>query len=162
MQFPSPEEETAPPGGDGSRTTGKSSERCISFAIGGRRCAVLAAAVAEVTLPLRPAAIPNSPSWLLGLAPYRGDVMAVMDPAAASPQGRANSDGRRARLIVFRNSGDRIQLSLPVDQIFEMVHVEVPHHRRGPDVVISDVDSDAGQVDWIDHDALFSSLTPHS
>ena len=72
--------------------------------LGGSRYALPMAAVAEVGRPPGLTRVPGVPSWLAGVANWRGRVLAVLDlrPLLAAP---TTPFDRRSRLVVLHRSG---------------------------------------------------------
>lgn len=115
-------------------------EKLVSFDLGGRLCCVAASSVEEVVQPRAVTPLPNSPFWLLGLATYRGEPVAVIDPSAAS--GRPPVAGRgRAKLIVFRQRPNEGRFALPVDALYQMIS-----------------DAHSASAELIEHNNLFDGL----
>lgn len=72
--------------------------------LGGSRYALPMSAVAEVGRPPTLTRVPGLPSWLAGVANWRGRVLAVLDlrPLLAASPGPLD---RRARLVVLHRAG---------------------------------------------------------
>ena len=98
-----------------------SGEKFILFEVGGRVCGVPAASVLEVAHSLAVSAIPNSPKWLLGLAIFRGEPVAMVQPQAVISDFPRHQAARNLKTIIFRGRDDETQLALPVDRINEMI-----------------------------------------
>ncbi len=77
--------------------------------LGGSRYALPMESVAEVGRPPGLTRVPGVPSWLAGVANWRGRVLAVLDlrPLLAAPTGAFD---RRARLIVLHRGGVSVGL----------------------------------------------------
>jgi chemotaxis signal transduction protein len=98
---------------------GSGVEKFISFELGGGLCCVAAYGVAEVVQPMPVAPLPNAPHWLLGMAAYRGEPVAVIDPGIVAKPTR---EGRgKAKIIVFRPRPNETQFALPIDSLHEMI-----------------------------------------
>jgi purine-binding chemotaxis protein CheW len=93
--------------------SGKTSEYVV-VRLGGSRYALPMAAVAEVGRPPSLTRVPGVPTWLAGVANWRGRVLAVLDlrPLLSNP---GEALDRRARLVVL-NRG-----SVPVGLLTEGV-----------------------------------------
>jgi chemotaxis signal transduction protein len=91
----------------------------VSFYSGDVHYAIPARAVAEVTNLLSPTPLPDSPQSLLGIAPHRGDILAIVETGTSSVSG----DPLKKKSIVLRPIGDRFELPIAfnVDRIGEMV-----------------------------------------
>lgn len=126
-------------------------EKFISFELGQLLCCVAAGAVAEVVHPAAVVALPNSPSWLLGLAAYRGEPVAVIDPATIA---RPSSENRtKAKVIVFRARPNEMRFALPIDSLQEMITAPAGETRPSPDRLY-----DGRPVTFLDHERLLESL----
>lgn len=77
--------------------------------LGGSRYALPMDAVAEVGRPPSLTRVPGLPSWLAGVANWRGRVLAVLDlrPLLAAPLGSLD---RRARLVVLHRNAVSVGL----------------------------------------------------
>ena len=77
--------------------------------LGGCRYAVSMDAVAEVGRPPVLTRVPGLPSWVAGVANWRGRVLAVLDLRPLLTAGPAPLD-RRGRLVVLTSGGVRVGL----------------------------------------------------
>ena len=93
----------------------------VSFYLGDKHYAIPARSVAEVTGQLSPTPLPDSPPSLLGIAPHRGDILAVVGLGS----GTGASDPAKRKAVVLRNAGEKVELSIAfnVDRIGEMLQV---------------------------------------
>lgn len=126
-------------------------EKFVSFELGEELYCVAAASVQEVVHPVAPAAVPRSPSWLLGLAVYRGESVALIDPrvvaGAYSP-----APGGKAKIVVFRFLPNHTQFALPIDSLREMITADPASLRAG------EIIHEGRPATLIDHEQLFASL----
>jgi purine-binding chemotaxis protein CheW len=108
---------------DGNAQTGPAAEtrqRFLTFLVGDRRYALPAERVAEVIRVPAVARLPNSPKALLGLANFRGSVIAVVSlPAVLGRPPSPADDGARAIIL----SGSR-PAALVVDAVQRLVSPE--------------------------------------
>jgi chemotaxis signal transduction protein len=134
----------------GEGQPGSGVDKFISFELGGGLCCVAASGVAEVAQPMPVAPLPNGPHWLLGLAAYRGEPVAVIDPGIIA---KPTAEGRgKAKVIVFRPRPNETQFALPIDSLHEMIITSVAEiktqeylHKEEP-------------VRFIDHERLFEGF----
>jgi chemotaxis signal transduction protein len=138
----------AEPLGEGQTESG--GEKFISFELGGRLCCVPACGVAEVVQPMAVAPLPNSPSWLLGLAAHRGEPVAVIDPTIIAKS--AGEDRGKAKTIVFRERPNEIRFALQIDSLYEMILAPAAENRR------QEYLHNGRPVVFIDHERLFENL----
>ncbi len=109
--------ETTPLHDEGSEV----SHKFVSFYLDDRHYAVSARAVAEVTGHLTPTPLPDSPASLSGIAPHRGDILAIVDTGI--PCKATDNDKRKA--VVLRPLGDSVEMPVAfnVDRIGEMLQI---------------------------------------
>lgn len=131
----------------------ESGEKYISFELNGQLCCVAASGVAEVTQPIKVAALPNSPAWLMGLGPYRGEPVAVVDPKIVS--GSDYKGGPKAKVIVFRSGPLETQFALPIDSLYEVI--TLPHHPSGAHST-NQYTHNGRPVKLIEHEHLFAGF----
>ncbi|MCW2713515.1 MAG: CheW protein [Frankiales bacterium] len=77
--------------------------------LGGCRYALPMSAVAEVGRPPGLTRVPGLPSWVAGVANWRGRVLAVLDLRSLLAAGTGSLD-RRGRLVVLAHGGVRVGL----------------------------------------------------
>lgn len=79
-------------------------EEVVVVRLGGSRYALPMGSVAEVGRPPALTRVPGLPSWLAGVANWRGRVLSVLDlrPLLAAPSHELD---RRARLVVLNRGG---------------------------------------------------------
>lgn len=99
----------------------QSGERFVTFTLGSMQFAVLAAAVAEVTsiLPVTP--LPNTPPPVIGIAPLRGELVALLDLGNVLCSSTENS-GAKSKTIILRSkfSNSDTSIGFPVDRVGEI------------------------------------------
>jgi chemotaxis signal transduction protein len=104
----------------GALTDGTEVGRYMSFALGGKRFCIAASAIAEITGPLAHTFLPGSPTHVAGLAPFRGEALAVialrelLDTGAAQPNSRPKS-------FVLRSGGLPTRIAFEIDRLLEVV-----------------------------------------
>lgn len=143
-----------------SSAAGAATEKFISFELRGQRCCVPASAVAEVVHVLQTAALPDPPEWLIGLAAYRGEPVAVIDPSVLAAGPARSVPGRRAKTIIFRKQPDAsaLQYALPIDSLQEMILAETGKFPPAGNLPVQDLDLGGGRVRLIDPALLFQHL----
>ena len=128
--------------------------------LGGSRYALPMDSVAEVGRPPALTRVPGLPSWLAGVANWRGRVLAVLDlrPLLAAAPGALD---RRARLVVLNRGG--VPVGLLIEGV-EGTHV-LDEERVEPslahlpdsaaDLLAGQTTDDAGPCGLIDLDAVY-------
>lgn len=96
--------------------------RFVTFYSGETQYAIPATAVAEVTGHLTPIGLPDSPISLSGIAPHRGDILAIVETGTSS--GRVAEPAKR-KTIILRPIGDNVELPVAfnVDRIGEILQI---------------------------------------
>lgn len=129
-----------PPSADGSshaapsdvrsqpRPTAETTHKFVSFYLGEKHYALPARSVAEVTGYLTPTPLPDSPEPLSGIAPHRGDILAIVNTGAAAGPG----DPSKRKAVVLRPIGDKVELPIAfnVDRIGEMLQIRAEDLRH--------------------------------
>jgi chemotaxis signal transduction protein len=115
---------TRPQGGP----TGETTFKFVSFYLGENHYALPARAVAEVTGYLTPTPLPDGPGPLSGIAPHRGDILAVVNTGIATGSG----EPARRKAVILRPIGDRVELpvAINVDCIGEMLQIRAEDLRH--------------------------------
>jgi chemotaxis signal transduction protein len=108
--------------------TGETTHKFVSFYMGEKHYAVPARAVAEVTGHLTPTPLPDGPGPLSGIAPHRGDILAIVNTGAAAGSG----DPAKRKAVVLRPIGDKVELPVAfnVDRIGEMLQIRAEDLRH--------------------------------
>ncbi len=128
--------------------------------LGGARYALPMSAVAEVGRPPALTRVPGLPTWLAGVANWRGRVLAVLDlrPLLAAT---ATPLDRRARLVVLNRAGVPVGLliegvegtHLLDDEQIEPSLAHLPD--AAADLMSGQTTDDAGPCGVLDLDAVF-------
>ena len=97
----------------------------VSFYLGGELYALHSSAVAEVTGPLSPTPLPDAPTALAGIAPLRGEIVAVID-LGLTPQ-TGSSDRERQKAIVLKAVDPDVEMPMAfnVDALGELVSIDL-------------------------------------
>lgn len=136
-----------PPSADGfsrdvqiqSGTSVETTHKFVSFYLGEKHYALPARAVAEVTGHLTPTPLPDGPAPLSGIAPHRGDILAIVNTGAAAGSG----DPGKRKAVVLRPIGDKVDLPVAfnVDRIGEMLQI------RAEDLRHASIDDPLGEFE---------------
>ena len=99
----------------------EASYKFVSFYLDDRHYAVSARSVAEVTGHLTPTPLPDSPHSLHGIAPHRGDILAIVDTGVTS----RNPESDKRKAVVLRPFGDAVEMPVAfnVDRIGELLQI---------------------------------------
>lgn len=166
LDSPAPTEPAAPSDSskNGELPVHSNCEKFVSFFLGNALYAVSAASVAEVTHPLTVTSIPGAPASLVGIAPLRGEIVAVVDLKVYVGQD-VSGGGAKMKSIVLaagENSGD-LPLAFNVDRMHELL--AVPSAKIGSitgtrsPAVNRYAELDSGSVHIIDTVLLSSALS---
>lgn len=98
-------------------------ERFVAFLLEGNHYCIPAESVLEVVHPLQVACLPNSPSVVLGIAAFRGDVVAVVNikQALGLTETVTNS---KTKHVVLRHGVTETQFLVPVDAMREIISAD--------------------------------------
>jgi chemotaxis signal transduction protein len=133
-------------------------DKYISFELAGCAYCVKASAVSEVVTPIAVTELPDSPEWLRGLAAHRGEVVAVVDPAAINAEARPEPAGAKSKLLIFRPLPEGTRFALPVDAIRELFSANAsdftPSPARSP-VQPAEIIREGSTIILLDHAAVF-------
>ena len=113
--------------------------RFVSFYLDDKHYALPARAVAEVTGHITPTPLPDGPEPLSGIAPHRGDILAIVNPGVPARSG----DPSKRKAVVLRPIGDKVELPIAfnVDRIGEMLQI------RAADLRHSSTDDPLGEFE---------------
>lgn len=109
-------------------STAGTTHKFVSFYLGDKHYAVPARAVAEVTGHLAPTPLPDGPVPLSGIAPHRGDILAIVNTGVAAGSG----DPAKRKAVVLRPIGDKVEVPIAfnVDRIGEMLQIKAEDLRH--------------------------------
>jgi purine-binding chemotaxis protein CheW len=140
------------------------SEKFVSFVLGSALYAVPAASVAEVTHPLTVTGIPGAHDSFLGVAPLRGEIVAVVDLKGYVGQD-VSSAGAKTKSVVLnadRDAGD-LPVAFAVDHMHEILAVSPAKIGRIQNAASPAVnrfaETESGSIHIIDPIMLSSALT---
>ena len=95
--------------------------RFVTFYFGERLYGVPAQDVLQVSHPLAFTPLPNAPDCLLGIAPLRGEIVAVIDLKALL--GEVSGSSQRPKFVILRSETDETASAFPVDLMHEFITV---------------------------------------
>lgn len=140
------------------------SEKFVTFLFGDNVYAVLAPAVAEVAQPSHLTLLPNSPACLLGIAPFRGEVVAVINLRGLVGEPAMRSASPKAKqLILKKASEDSVAVAFIADAVGEIVTLPLDPIRRTEDLtplVIGETEVNGRNLRILDHNKALLSLDP--
>ncbi len=93
--------------------------RFVTFYFGERLYGVPAQDVLEIAHPIPFTPLPNAPDSLLGIAPLRGEIVAVID--LKSLLGEVSSSSQRSKFVILRSETDETASAFPVDLMHEFI-----------------------------------------
>ena len=107
---------------------GHATYKFVSFYLNEKHYALPARAVAEVTAHLTPTPLPDGPASLLGIAPHRGDILAIVKTGISG----GSADPAKRKAVVFRPIGEKVELPIAfnVDRIGEMLQIRAQDIRH--------------------------------
>ena len=134
-------------------------ERFVTFSLSNGSYAVLAAAVAEIVHPLPLTTLPISVPGLLGIAPLRGEILAVLDIRRflGETGGAAATDSKSKQIVLKRNGLDVAPVAFTVDRIGEIATLDLSRVRRvagGSGYLVGETDIDGRPTKVINHSEL--------
>ena len=94
--------------------------RFVTFFFGKDLFGLAAHEVAEITHPLPVSPLPRGPEFLSGIAPLRGEVVAVVDLCRMLGGTPSRSSGRE-KLVMLRSSEHETQPAFQVERMHELV-----------------------------------------
>jgi len=120
-QAPDDQAETGSPEPRPSPENGSVRHKFVSFFLGEKYYAMPANAVTEIVGRLTPTRLPDAPPALLGIAPLRGDILAVID--AGSDESLLQNSKQKA--VVLRPQAPSIELPVAfnVDRVGELLQI---------------------------------------
>lgn len=128
--LPTTDEQT-PSGLSRSQTspeTGDVLHKFVSFFLGEQQYALPAHSVAEVVGYLTPTRLPDAPPALLGIAPLRGDILAVVDTGTSSS---SPAHILKQKAVVLRPSARSVEMPIAfnVDRLGEILKIKADQIR---------------------------------
>lgn len=141
------------------RSSAELQARLIRFTIGERRFGMVASAVMEVTAPLEVTSIPFGSDFLAGIAPLRGEIVAVIDFAAAV--GDLTSAGAsKAKYIILHpmQSEESLPIAFAVDRVDDVTLIRVTDvdatDENASPCIVGRVNYDSPPTEIVDHRKL--------
>ena len=132
-------------------------ERCekfVAFFLGTSIFWIPSSTVLEVVQPLPVAELPNAPSSILGIAAFKGDVVAIVNIKKVLGLEESTANGK-AKLIILRANAKETQIAIPVDSMHEMIAVL-------PEAITSDPNASSGGLTRLVEyeDSVFKIIAP--
>lgn len=119
-------------------------EKFVAFFLGNGIYCISSRSVCEVVHPLRVAPLPNAPSYISGIAAFRGEVVAVID--IKKVLGLESSDAAgKAKLVILQSKIKDTQFAIPVDSMHELISIS-------PDFLVADQISSDGMTCIVEHE----------
>lgn len=97
--------------------------RVVQFRIGDRRYALHVSAVDTIVERPNATRVPRAPDAIEGVFDLRGEITAVVDPAAHFDVGQVETDEDRHRVLVFGRAADDQAVGMHVDEVIGVVPV---------------------------------------
>jgi len=140
-------------------TSAELQARILRFIIGGRRFGIVASAVMEVTVPPEITPISFGSDFLTGIAPLRGEIVAVIDLAAAVGE-VSSAHVSKAKYIILHpmQPGESLPIAFAIDRIEEVstiqaVDVEAVDESESP-CIVGRTKSHKPPIEIVDHRKL--------
>lgn len=139
------------------------SEKFVSFYVGRNLYAVHSSMVAEVVHPLAVTALPDMPSWLMGISNLRGEIAAVVNLKKLLAEDGV-PPAVKTRLLILNAKDAEMALSFPVDALNEMLTISIDDIEEpaatDPAHLIGSTPTDTDRIRLIDIDRLLASIRP--
>ena len=103
-------------------TASEKCEKFVAFFLENSIYCISSASVLEVVHPLPVAPLPNAPSSILGIAAFRGEVVAVINIKRVLGLESSNATGK-AKLVILRSKAKDTQFAIPVDSMHELISI---------------------------------------
>lgn len=137
-------------------------DRFVSFHLGERHYVIAAHDVNEVTRPLPVTRLPGAPPCLLGIAPLRSEILAVIDlrRMLGEPTSK-NTDLKRKQLILKKSSDSEAAISFTVDRLGEIITIPSSGFRpdrRSGSLLLGEGEVDSITFSMVDASALSAVL----
>lgn len=97
-------------------------EKFVAFFLGNEIYCISSAMVLEVVHPLSVATLPNTPAWILGIAAFKGEVIAVVNIKKILGISEAAANGK-TKLVILRANAKETQFAIPVDSMHELITI---------------------------------------
>jgi chemotaxis signal transduction protein len=132
------------------------SERTLIVRAGGRRFGIPLRSVREIARDLRCLSLPGASEYVVGVAGFRGEPLAVVDLARLAGHPAAPD---RPDTVVVVDLGPDESLGLAVDEVGGVTMIPAPAP-EGPDSVFETVEVDQGRVELVTIDRLRGPVRP--
>ena len=121
----------SPPFPDTPQESGVAAHKFVSFFLGEKQYALPAHAVAEVVGCLTPTRLPDAPPALLGIAPLRGDILAIVDTGTKTQPAQSL---KRKTVVLRPGQSVELPVAFNVDQLGEILKVSAEQIRSSSEI----------------------------
>lgn len=134
-------------------------DRYISFTLGQIECCIDIDFVAEVTGQLTSTFLPNTPAAIAGIAPHRGEMIAIVGVRQLLDQGQP-APGSRPKFVILNQGSPTARVAFEVDRIRETMEAAESDFLRNDAAGISDayLDLPHSRIFRIDPVAVYAAL----
>ena len=134
-------------------------EKFLVFLLDDELFAVSAGQVTEVLRPIRVTPLPNSPTWLYGIANLRGEIISVLNLSKICNKKSLNASPK-SKLVIMKPKNSVSSIAFPVDRLSEIITLTKEEIQPAEDFcffgkAVHKTDS----VNLLDTEKLFSSLS---
>ena len=141
------------------QTENSDHEKFVVFLLDDELFAVAARDVAEVVRELRFTSLPNSPTWLYGLANLRGGIVSVLNLSKICNK-RAAPVSSKSKIIVLKSQNFVTSIAFPVDRLSELITLKPEDIQPVEDsYLIGKAVHEKTSVNLLDTERIFSSLS---
>lgn len=141
------------------QTENSDDEKFVVFLLDDELFAVAARDVAEVVRELRFTSLPNSPTWLYGLANLRGRIVSVLNLSKICNK-RSAPVSSKSKIIVLKSQKFVTSIAFPVDRLSELITLKPENIQPAEDsYLIGKAVHEKTIVNLLDTERIFSSLS---
>ena len=94
----------------------------LTFNLGSKLYGISADLVEEISNPLPVTRLPGAPKGVLGIAPLRDEILAVIDLRGILRE-QSLTSSNRSKFIIARSDLAEMRIAIPVDRVREMVEI---------------------------------------
>ncbi len=136
-------------------------EKFIVFFLNDTQYAVSSSSVSEVVRQLSLTTLPNIPSWVLGIANLRGDIVTVVDLQKLWKK-ESNDYNSKTKLIVLRHEDSDSLIAFKVDRLREIITLSSeaiePVKKDDSDFLLGQTKYKSSLINLLDTEKLINSL----
>lgn len=100
-------------------------QKFVTFYIGERQYALHSSAVSEVTARLKPTSLPDAPDRLVGIAPLRGEIVAVVDLGGPAQSSAASDDKQKTVVLKNFDADVEMPIAFNIDRLGEFISIDL-------------------------------------